>query len=80
MGSDPWIDLGWRRHFVWRMKDIVHSQLGSLGVSVNVKESVEVICSNADPKDTGDFLAKPQLAVVSGSQSLRSRKVEFWLT
>jgi conserved oligomeric Golgi complex subunit 1 len=43
--------------FVQRMKDILHSELDSLGASVNVKESIEAVCANADPKDTGDFLS-----------------------
>ncbi|XP_066312693.1 conserved oligomeric Golgi complex subunit 1-like [Miscanthus floridulus] len=43
--------------FVRRMKDIVHSELDRLCASVNVKESVQTIGDNADPKDAGDFLA-----------------------
>jgi conserved oligomeric Golgi complex subunit 1 len=43
--------------FVQRMKNILLSELDSLGASVNVKESIEAVCANADPKDTGDFLS-----------------------
>ncbi|OEL14964.1 hypothetical protein BAE44_0024017 [Dichanthelium oligosanthes] len=43
--------------FVRRMKDILHSELDSLGASVNVKESIDAIGANVDPKDGGDFLA-----------------------
>lgn len=43
--------------FVRRMKDILHSDLDSLCASVNVKESIDAIGANADPKDAGDFLS-----------------------
>ncbi|XP_062207048.1 conserved oligomeric Golgi complex subunit 1-like [Phragmites australis] len=62
--------------FVRRMKDIVDSELDSLGSSVNVKESVEAIGANADPKDAGDFLAYLQKPSTGGGFWFSESKIK----
>ncbi|KAL6845249.1 hypothetical protein ACP4OV_024744 [Aristida adscensionis] len=62
--------------FVQRMKDVVHSELDSLGGSVNVTESVEAIGANADPKDNGDFLAYMRKSSMGGGFWFSESKIK----
>jgi conserved oligomeric Golgi complex subunit 1 len=62
--------------FVQRMKNILHSELDSLGATVNVKESIEAICANADPKDTGDFLSYMRKASNGGGFWFSESKIK----
>ncbi|TVU34905.1 hypothetical protein EJB05_16761 [Eragrostis curvula] len=62
--------------FVQRMKDILHSELDSLGASINVKESLEAIGANTNPKDTGDFLAYMRKASNGGGFWFSESKIK----